>query len=104
MEMWLCEMWFGGDLFEMIFDDLVGGMCGKFEIWLILNLKYGNVDDDDLRKLEKVFENEVVYVVFRLMLCVNLGLDCIRIVRIFALTLSSANENLEMCCEMCCVL
>ena len=59
---------------------------------------------DDVEKLEKVFENEVYMLCLILMLCVNLGLDCIRTFRIFALTLSSGNGNLEVCCVMCCVM
>ena len=46
---------------------------GNGDVW-----KHRNVDDDDLRKLEKAFENEVVYVVLVLILCDESGLDCIR--------------------------
>ena len=40
---------------------------------MVMTWKYGNVDDDDLRKSEKVFENEVVYVVFRFDVVRQLG-------------------------------
>ena len=39
---------------------------------MVMTGKYGNVDDD-LRKSEKVFENEVVYVVFRFDVVRQLG-------------------------------
>ena len=40
---------------------------------MVMTGKYGNADDDDLRKSEKVFENEVVYVVFRFDVVRQLG-------------------------------
>ena len=46
---------------------------------MVMTWKYGNIDDDDLRKLEKAFENENLCGDSFLIQCeINMGLDCIR--------------------------
>ena len=45
---------------------------------MVITWKYGNVGDDDLRKLGKAFWKRSIWFLILVFVCNRLGLDCIR--------------------------